>query len=77
MLDGNDNDLTYKIPFRYVKSITPRNRYYSKVELKNGDKLELEDSQDVSIKNDGVLVFTSEDDFEYIRWKDLETVVFD
>jgi len=77
MLDGNDNDLVYLVPFKNVKKITPRNRNYSSVEFKNGTKLDLEETQDVSKKNDGILVFTGKREFEYISWKDLESVVFE
>ncbi len=77
-LDGNDDDVEYKIAFRHVKSIIPKNYAYSMVELRNGDKILLGDTQDVSDSNDGILVFQNPDEEPiHIPWKKLAEVVFD
>ena len=69
VLDANDDNVAYQIPFRNIKSITPKNYNYSMVELKNGERLLLGDHRDVSSENAGVLVFVSKSgDPEYIRW---------
>jgi len=67
VLNGADNDSKYIIPFRYVKSIEPRSSDRASVVLKNGDTIGLEDAQDVSERNQGVLVKTSSDRV-YIPW---------
>jgi hypothetical protein len=77
LLNGYDEDIEFIIPFRNIKSITPKNYNYSTVELRNGDKILLGEGQDVSDKNDGLLVFTGKDDPVYIPWPDMESVFFD
>ncbi|MCD4745900.1 MAG: hypothetical protein K8R58_06340 [Bacteroidales bacterium] len=75
LLHGNLDDIEYIIPFRNIKKITPKNYNYSKVELKNGQKLLLGDKQDVTYKNDGILVFGNEDPI-FIPWEKVEEIVF-
>ncbi len=77
MLHGDLDDVEYYIPFAMVKSVAPASRDSSYVELKNGEKLELEDTQDVSDSNDGVLVLTAGGDEIHVRWRDVEKVEFD
>lgn len=77
-LEGKDDELEYRIPFRNVKRIRPKNYNYSQVELKNGQELILGDGRDVSDRNDGVLVFQrGKKDPEYISWKNVSEIVFD
>ena len=77
VLDANDDNVAYQIPFRNIKSITPKNYNYSMVELKNGERLLLGDHRDVSRENAGVLVFVSKSgDPEYIRWEDIKNITF-
>jgi hypothetical protein len=75
ILNGKLDDMEFNIPFAMVKSITPRGGRSSVVELKNGEKLRLEDAQDVTDSNDGVLVFSG-NEHQYIPWEDIETIVF-
>jgi len=77
VLQGKDNDLEYVIPFSKVKSITPKNYDYSKIELADGTELTLGESADVSDKNSGLLVFKGSDDPVYILWEDVASVTFD
>jgi len=78
VLDANDDNVAYQIPFRNIKSITPKNYNYSMVELKNGERLLLGDHRDVSSENAGVLVFVSKSgDPEYIRWSKIDQIIFD
>jgi hypothetical protein len=77
LLNGYDEEVEFIIPFRNIKSVSPKNYNYSTVELRNGDKILLGDGQDVADKNDGILIFTADDDPVYVPWSDLETVVFD
>ncbi len=76
ILQGNDDDIEYIIPFRQIKSITPKNYDYSTVKLKNGQSLTLGEAQDVSDKNSGILVFEGSKDPVYIPWEKVETVTF-
>lgn len=78
VLDANDDKVEYQIPFRNIKSITPKNYNYSMVELKNGERLLLGDHRDVSSENAGVLVFVSKSgDPQYIRWSKVDQIIFD
>lgn len=78
ILDGQDDRVTYKIPFKNIKNIIPKNYAYSMVILRNGMNLLLGESRDVSEDNDGVLVFTSKDAKPvYIRWSKIDEIIFD
>lgn len=75
LLDGNDDFVEYQVPFRNISRIIPKNRSFSMVELRNGEKLLLGDSQDVSANNDGVLIFKkSQKDPHYIAWDDIDMI---
>lgn len=76
MLNGEKDNIEYFIPFREVKQIKPKNYYFSEVVLKDGQTLLIGDSQDLSDKNHGILVFESEDNYKYIRWEDVEEIEF-
>ena len=77
-LEGKDNGLEYTIPFRNIKSIKPKNEDFSVVELRNGETLLLGDGRDVSMSNDGVLVFIKgKKEPQHIRWKRIEQITFD
>jgi len=77
ILNGEDDGLEYKIPFRNISSISPRSRKSTMVKLKDGTSYELEDSVDVNDDNDGVLVFTSGEDYNYIPWDEVEKINLD
>lgn len=78
ILDGNDDDVTYQIPFRHIKNIIPKNYNYSSVILRNGTNLLLGGGRDVSEDNDGILVFPSKDAKPiYVRWSKIDQVIFD
>lgn len=75
LLQGKNNDFEYTIPFHKVKRIELTSSYRCMVELKTGEKISLEDAQDVNEKNQGLLVFTSANsDPEYIRWEDVKSI---
>lgn len=77
-LEGKDDEIEYRIPFRNIKSIKPKNYNYSQLKLRNGDTLLLGDARDVSDNNDGLLVFRKGSrDPEYISWKKINEIVFD
>jgi hypothetical protein len=77
LLHGMHGETEYIIPFRIIKSIKPEGRRRAIVELRSGRTIELEESQDVTRKNDGILVFTDSRDPEYVRWQDVAEVVLD
>lgn len=75
ILHGEQNRIEYLLPFRNIKSIEPKTYRYSEVVLKNGDRLRLEESQDVSDKNNGILVL-EDGDPSYLPWYKIESIVF-
>jgi hypothetical protein len=76
MLQGDLDDVEYNIPFEMIKSVAPASRDSSYVVLKNGQQLELEDSQDVSYDNDGVLIIAGGEE-TFVSWRDVKIVEFD
>ena len=77
LLDGDDDDIKIKIPFRNIANIVPKNRDYSMITLINGEQLLLGDRQDVSRNNNGILLFTDSSDLPIeIEWDDIEEIVF-
>ncbi len=78
LLEGMDDELEYKIPFRNIKRIAPKNYNYAIVELKNGVELLLGDSRDVTESNAGILVFDSQNKEPlHIEWKDVTEIIFE
>ena len=79
ILSGMIDKTEFLIPFSNIKKIHPKNSSYSKVELKNGEKLLLGKGQDVTDRNNGVLVFKDEKDDEpkYIPWDRIDEIEFD
>lgn len=75
VLNGQDNDTKYIIPFRNVKSIEPKSADRASVVLKNGDTITMEDAQDVSERNQGILVKTNNDRV-YVPWDRVRKVTF-
>ena len=73
LLNGENDDVKFIIPFRNISEITPRGSYSAHVMIKGGDKLKLEDGQDVSDKNLGVLIKTNGDRI-YVPWDRIETI---
>lgn len=71
-LDGDDDSVKYQIPFRNIATIYPKNKAYSIVVLNNGKELLLGERQDVSGKNDGILIFKNEKDNPVlVKWADI------
>lgn len=76
LLEGNDYEIKYSIPFRDIKEITPKNYNYCTVSLKSGKSVLIGDSQDVSDRNDGIMIFKSENDEEpvLVPWKAVKDI---
>ena len=78
MLNGSIRDVAFDIPFADVLWIEPVDEDATRVGLRSGEELELEDSQDVSERNDGILVYGGDDEpIAYVRWADLGRIEFD
>ena len=76
LLHGMNHDTEYLIPFRDIAHIKPEGRRRSNVELRMGLTIELEESEDVTRKNDGLLVFGGDRKPRYIAWEDVDDVRF-
>ncbi len=76
VLQGKEDDIEYIIPFRLIKSVSPKNYDYSNVTLKSGERLTLGEGQDVSDRNTGLLVFEGKNDPVYVLWNDVDEVTF-
>lgn len=77
LLQGKRGDYEYVVPFRNVGKLTPFSEYRCELELKNGQKLTLDDAQDVNDRNQGVLVFASaKADPTYVPWEDVKSIAF-
>lgn len=76
ILNGLNDKLSFSIPFRNVKKITPKSYSYCLVELKNGQQLFLGDQTDVSGRNSGVIIFTESDKYEVVAWEDINEIEF-
>jgi hypothetical protein len=76
-LEGIHNDLKYIIPFRNIKTIIPKNRDYTYVILRNQEKLILGNLQDVSSKNEGLVVILSNSESKFIDWSQIDEITFE
>jgi len=77
ILNGSRNDVEYHIPFAMVRSISPQRHDAALVVLDNGEEIVLSDGQDVSEKNDGVVVIRDNDREMFLPWEDIERIEFD
>jgi len=78
LIQGKDDQVEYIIPIRNINKITPRNYNYSTVELRNGSKVLIGDSQDVSERNSGVLIFEKGAKAPiYVAWKKVSEIIFE
>ncbi len=77
MFNGDYHDMEYDIPFANIKTIEPLGHDDVRVVLFNGEEFELEDSQDASDSNDGILILDERGrDPEYVVWEDVELIEF-
>ncbi len=76
ILDGKIEGISFYIPFRQIKSIVPKGRYSCLVRLISNEDLLLEDTQDVTSNNDGILIITESGEKEYFKWDKVEKVIF-
>jgi hypothetical protein len=77
ILNGDVGHIEFDIPIYRIASLEPRGHDETRVTLVGGERLVLEDGQDVSDDNAGVLVFEGGRDPVYIEWGDIEIIEFD
>jgi hypothetical protein len=77
LLNGSLEGIELNIPFEAIRSIEPQKDDESKVVLKNGEELVLHDGQDVSERNDGIVVFRDNGRERHIPWDQVQQVQFD
>lgn len=77
VLNGGSGKMFFEIPFRNIKRISPQSENNCTVELRSKKQIQLRDSQDVSFKNEGLLVFHQDSTNPiYVSWREVEEVVF-
>ncbi|PWJ42783.1 hypothetical protein [Sediminitomix flava] len=80
VLRGVDEKMLYQIPIQKISKIEPNNFKFTVVELKSGRKLMLGQSPDVSISNQGLLLYKDrklEKGQQYIQWSDIDVIYFE
>ena len=75
LISGEHENIQYNLPIRNIAVIEPLRRCCSRITLKNGQSLELEDSRDVDKDNAGLLVW-EEDEPVYVPWRKVEKIKF-
>jgi hypothetical protein len=75
-LDGERRGIDYSIPLGMVASVTPRDGGASRVELRNGEVLELEGSADTGEDHAGLLVMAEGRRPVYVVWEDVRRIDF-
>ncbi len=78
MFNGDYHDMEYDIPFANIKSIEPLGHDDVRLVLYSGEELELEDSQDASDSNDGILILDERGrDPQYLPWEEVDKIEFE
>ncbi|MGD2084657.1 MAG: hypothetical protein PVH61_00590 [Candidatus Aminicenantes bacterium] len=73
LISGEYDDIEYNIPLRNIETIVPLGSFSSKITMKNGKTIELENSRDVNGDNDGLLVWEDEEPV-YIPWRTIRKI---
>ena len=74
LLDGKNGNISYRIPFKYVREIEPKNSKYTWVKLSGDTELVLGGMYDVMATNDGILIFRTGGEVVYVRWRDVKRI---
>ena len=74
LLDGSNGEVTYRIPFRHIQTIEPKNHKYTWIKLLDGGELTLGGDRDVTFDNDGILVFGGAGKTTHVRWRDVKRI---
>jgi hypothetical protein len=75
LISGYNEKVQFFFPIRNIDLIEPSGRCCSKIILKNGKTIELEDERDINKDNDGLLLWESEDPV-YIPWRIVKKIKF-
>jgi len=76
ILNGDVGDIDFDVPFYLIKSLEPQGYDECLVVLVSGEKITLEDGQDVSDDNAGVLIFKEGNETVYLEWDDVKKIEF-
>lgn len=76
LLNGEKDDAKFIIPFSNISAIEPIRSDEARITLISGDGITLEDGQDVSVKNLGVLIKTNSDRI-YVPWDRIKKITLD
>ncbi|MCX6641452.1 MAG: hypothetical protein NTW14_13385 [bacterium] len=77
VLNGNLDQMEFNVPFSKIASVSPEGSNRSIVEFINGEKLTLEDAQDVTENNTGLLIFAKDQNKpDYVPWEEIKKVTF-
>lgn len=76
MLEGTSNRIHYKIPFSNISAITPQNEKQSNVILKDQRSLTLNNENDVSALNWGLIIWLKNSKYQYLPWEEINKVQF-
>ncbi len=78
ILNGSADRVLFDIPFSNIRRLIPVGEDACRVELREGGEVLLRDGQDVSARNEGLLVFESEEgDPTYIPWLEVASITFE
>ena len=75
-LDGECDDLEFELPYTWIKSIHRDSRRAAEVELKNGERYLLTDSNDVDNDNKGIVIELPDGDEMEFDWYDFRSLEF-
>lgn len=76
VLNGEDNDTKFIVPFKNITKIERRGSDRARITLKSGNTIMMEDAQDVSEDNQGILIKTQSDRI-YVPWDRVEKIDLD
>lgn len=78
-LDGDSEGVSFSIPFARIASVEPQGQDGSRVRLRDGRELTLEEAVDVNEDNAGLLVYEGDGQGKprYIAWEEVRRVDFE
>lgn len=77
LFDGNRRGIEYAIPFHMIRAVVPESGDSSRVVLRGGEEIELEDTADAGEGNAGVLVLENGREKVYLPWDEVRRIDFD
>lgn len=76
LLGGDYRDVEYNVPLSMIAAVVPESYDSSRLVLRNGKELVLENSADVGDGNAGIAVVRGAD-VEYVEWEEVRRIDFD